>query len=63
MNAQVSKKNGFYPSELFLGRPSFKFDFNPDPEISTTVKDLMESQILMQEKACQVLEKKRESSF
>ena len=63
MNSQVSKKTGFSPSELFLGRPSFKFDFIPDPEISPSVKDWMETQILAQEKACHLLEKKRASSL
>ena len=51
MNSQISPKTGYSPSELFLGRPSWKLTLPNDPESTPTLDTFLSDQILMQETA------------
>ena len=50
-NYQVSPQTGFSPSELYLGRPSWKFSTVPEPFSNPSVESWLEDQLLLQEKA------------
>ena len=63
MNSQISNQTGCKPSELFLGKPSLKFQVEPEPCTNPTVQTFLETQMLWQEKAIQRLEKLRERSM
>ena len=63
VNSQITPKTGFSPSDLFLGRPSFRFEITPDPEVTPTVKSWLEDQLSKQEKASLCLEKKRQATL
>jgi hypothetical protein len=60
MNSQVSPQTGFTPSELFLGRDSWKFEANVEPGSTPSVETWLEEQLKMQEKASQRLAHLRE---
>ena len=62
-NSQVSPQTGYSPSELFLGRPSWKFSTVPEPSSNPSVESWLEDQIFMQEKAQKRLEHLRELSL
>ena len=51
MNTQVSPNTGFSASELFLGRPSWKFEVIPEVENIPTLDSCLEEQMYIQEKA------------
>lgn len=63
LNSQISSSTGFSPSELFLGRPSWKFCKVPEPTSNPNVETFLEEQLLMQEKACKRLEHIRQKSL
>ena len=60
MNSQISSSTGFSPSELFLGRPSWKFSKVPEPCSNPTVESWLEDQMIMQESASKRLAHLRE---
>ena len=62
MNSQVNPKTNFSPSELFLGRPSWKGEIIPEPESSPTVSTFLQYQLELQESVMRRLQKLRESS-
>ena len=63
MNSQISSSTGFSPSELFLGRPSWKFTKVPEPCSNPTVESWLEDQLILQESASKRLAHLREVSL
>lgn len=63
LNSQISNSTGFSPSELFLGRPSWKFTKVPEPNSNPKVETWLEEQLLLQECAAKRLAKNREVSL
>ena len=63
MNSQISSNTGYSPSELFLGKPSWKFQTFPEPATNPLVKNWLEEQMMLQEIAIKRLEKLRESGL
>ena len=61
MNSQVSPKTGYSPSELFLGRPSWKMEVTPEPESSPSVESFLREQMNLQEVAMKRLQKLRKT--
>jgi hypothetical protein len=59
MNSQFSTSTGFSPSELFLGRPCWKFSKVPEPCSNPTVETWLQEQMCMQECASKRLAKLR----
>ena len=59
LNSQISGQTGYTPSELFLGRPSWKLEVVPEPCTNPSVKSWLEDQMLMQEQAIKRLEQLR----
>ena len=55
MNSQISTRTGFSPSELFLGRPSWKFTLVPEMTANPNVQTFLADQMKMQEKASKLL--------
>ena len=55
MNSQKSNRTGFSPSELFLGRPSWKFTLVPEMTANPNVQSFLADQMKMQEKASKLL--------
>jgi transposase InsO family protein len=55
MNSQISTRTGFSPSELFLGKPSWKFELVPEITSNPTVQSFLSDQMLMQEQAAKRL--------
>ena len=51
MNSQVSPTTNMSPHEMFLGRPSWKMEFAPEPNTNPQVHSWLMEQILLQEKA------------
>jgi len=51
MNAQISSVTGFSPSELFQGRPPWRFECSMEPSSSPQVENWVLEQLLLQEKA------------
>ena len=62
-NSQISTQTGFTPSELFLGRPSWKFSTTPEPNTNPSVDSFLEDQLLCQENAIKRLEHLRNLSL
>ena len=62
LNSQVSGQTGYTPSELFLGRPSWKFSVMPEPCTNPCVKSWLEDQMSMQEEVCKRLEMMRDAT-
>ena len=62
-NSQVSASTGFSASELFLGRPSWKFMKVPEPNSNPKVENWLEEQLLLQESATKRLEQIRQNSL
>ena len=56
MNSQLSGQTGLSPAELFLGRPSWKFDVLPEPATNPTVNSWLLDQMEMQEAVIKRLE-------
>ena len=63
MNSQLSSSTGFSPSDLFLGRPSWKFSKVPEPCSNPTVESWLEDQMILQESASKRLAHRREVSL
>ena len=55
-NSQISSQTGFSPSELFLGRPTWKFFTIFEPSSNPSVQNWLEEQMLCQEKSRERLE-------
>ena len=51
MNSQIPSRTGYSPTELFLGRPGFFYEFPTADDCNTKVKDWLEDQRAMAEKA------------
>ena len=62
LNSQVSGKTGYSPSELFLGKPSWKFSIVPEPCTNPSVQSWLEDQMMMQEEVCKRLERLRDAT-
>ena len=62
MNSQVSPKTSYSPSELFLGRPSWKGEVVPEQESSPTVENFLQWQMEAQEAVMKRLQRLREVS-
>ena len=62
MNSQISAKTGYSPSELFLGRPSWRLEIFPEPDSTPTVSDFLQHQMELQEAAMKRLQKLRQIS-
>ena len=62
MNSQVNPKTSYTPSELFLGRPSWKGEIIPEPESTPTVANFLETQMQIQEAVMKRLQKLRATS-
>ena len=56
MNSQLSGQTGYSPAELFLGRPSWKFDVLPELATNPTVNSWLLDQMEMQEAVIKRLE-------
>jgi len=63
MNSQISGSTGYSPSELFLRRPSWKFDLIQEPGTNPSVESILMDQLKLQEIASQKLAKRRTTSF
>ena len=59
MNNQISSRTGYSPTELFLGRPWFFYEFPTADNCNTKVNDWLEDQRAMAEKAQELLTKVR----
>ena len=62
-NSQISSQTGFSPSELFLGKPTWRFFTIPEPSSNPSVQNWLEEQMLCQEKARERLEKLRTNAL
>ena len=51
MNSQVSPKTGYSPMELFFGRPSWKMEISPEPDLTPSMQIFLQKYMDMQEKA------------
>jgi len=51
MKSQISPKTGYSPSELFLGRPSWKLEIDLTDDNTPTLENFLRDQILLQEAA------------
>ena len=63
MNSQISGQSGFSPAELFLGKPSWRLDFSPEPDLSPSVLSWISDQLLIQEKAISRLQQIRKTAL
>ena len=63
MNAQVSHNVGLSPHELFLRRPSWKLELIPEPNVNPDVNSFLCEQLLIQEKASQILQEIRSKNL
>ena len=59
MNNQISSRTGYSPTELFLGRPGFFYQFPTAHDCNTKVKCWLEDQRAVAEKAQELLTKVR----
>ena len=57
MNNQISSRTGYAPTELFLGCLGYYYEFLAAQECNTKVKDWLESQLVIAEKAQELLTK------
>ena len=60
MNSQLCGSTGFSPSDLFLGKPSWKFSKVPEPCSNPSVESWLEEQLILQEGASKRLAHLRE---
>ena len=63
MNSQVNPNTGYSPHELFTGRPTWKMEVVPEPELTPTMEEFLVEQISLQEKAQERLTKLRNSNL
>jgi transposase InsO family protein len=63
MNSQVSPSTGLSPHEMFHGKPSWKLEFVPEPNMNPQAHGWLMEQILIQEKAVERLQKLRSSKL
>ena len=61
MNSQISPRTGYSPMELFLGRPSWKMELLPEPDLTPSMQTFLKDHLEMQERAEQRLKTLRES--
>ena len=59
MNSQVNPKTGYSPSELFLGKPSWKLEVTPEMESTPSLDAFLQEQMLIQENVQKRLQKLR----